>query len=241
MRVLAIDTTTDLGSVAVRHGGALVAEVAARVRARHGEVLLPRVETALDAAGLTLAEVDLVVVTVGPGSFTGVRVGVATAKGLALGAGKPIVGVGSLETLAAAVVGAGPGALVGAVLDAHKGEVFYAGFRLAGGDRPTELVPPSHAAPADAGTALARAARTAGCEEVVLVGDGLRGHGQALVDGIGDAVPVRTISPLLGAPRAAWAAVLGEARHRSMGPDDLARLEPRYVRPSDARLPGSRG
>src|SRR4051812_2977434 len=121
MLTLALDTSTYVGSVSVTRGGELLAEWSAFVRASHGETLLPHVEQALTLAGVHLREVELLAVGIGPGSFTGVRIGVATAKGLALSLQKPLVGVTSLRTLAAGMP-AGGGLLV-PLLDAHKGEV----------------------------------------------------------------------------------------------------------------------
>src|SRR3954447_24654475 len=128
MRILALDTSTYLGTVAVVQHGELPAEWSALVRASHGETLLPHVERALELSRLTLAELDLIAVGIGPGSFTGVRIGVATAKGLALAEQKPIVGVTSLRALARGL-GVGAGLRV-PVVDAHKGEVYTAAYEL---------------------------------------------------------------------------------------------------------------
>ena len=79
MKTLAIDTSTNLGSVALLRDGTIAAEVAGMVRARHGETLLPHVEHVMAVAGEEIGDIDLIAVGIGPGSFTGLRVGVATA------------------------------------------------------------------------------------------------------------------------------------------------------------------
>ncbi len=127
-RILAIDTSTDTGSVAIVEDGRVLAECTALVRAQHSEALMPLVEFAFARSGVTLAEIGMLAVGVGPGSFTGVRIGLATAKGIRMASGLPLVGVSSLDALAAAAVGfAGP---IATVLDGKRGEVFARAWRL---------------------------------------------------------------------------------------------------------------
>ena len=217
MRVLSIDTSTDLGAVACVEAGVLRAELSASVRARHGERLFAMLEQVLDHAGWARADIDLVACGLGPGSFTGTRVGVAAAKGLALALDRPIRGVGSLVALA---LGA-PGALLAPVADAHQGEVFLAVYeRTAAGL--LERLAPLHAAP-DA--ALAALAPFAGA---TIFGAGARRYPHVL----SPALP-----PIHDAPRAALIAIEAQARFAAEGPHDLAALEPLYVRPSDAKVP----
>jgi tRNA threonylcarbamoyladenosine biosynthesis protein TsaB len=230
MLVLALDTSTFLGTVAVLRDGTLLSELSASVRASHGETLLPHVERALTLAGVSLGQVDLLAVGIGPGSFTGVRIGVATAKGLALAEGKPLVGVTSLRALAR---GIGPGSgLAVPLLDAHKGEVYAAAYALGGQGELLEVVAPFHAEPA---VAAGRLRLAAGDQTLWLAGDGLDRHGSALLDPLGERV-VRA-PRFSDVPRAACLAHEGELMFMRTGPSDLARLEPMYLRPSDAKLP----
>ena len=100
MLILALDSTAQVGSVALCEEETLIAEFTLNTGHTHSETLLPMVEAALKIAGYTVDDVDLFVCTAGPGSFTGVRIGAATVKGIAFGKGKPCLGVSTLEVLA---------------------------------------------------------------------------------------------------------------------------------------------
>jgi tRNA threonylcarbamoyladenosine biosynthesis protein TsaB len=134
--ILAFDTATPATAVAVwAPDGPQVErrdDPAPGERPRHAERLLALAESALAQAGATWADVERLAVGIGPGGFTGLRLGVATARALAQGRGLPVVGVSSLEALAAGVTaalgGAAP-AMVAAVIDARRGEVFAAAWR----------------------------------------------------------------------------------------------------------------
>ncbi|MFW6051460.1 MAG: tRNA (adenosine(37)-N6)-threonylcarbamoyltransferase complex dimerization subunit type 1 TsaB [Myxococcota bacterium] len=235
MNVLAVDTSTDASAVAVVRDGSLGAESAAVGRARHGEVLLARIEQALEAAGIALSQVDLLAVGIGPGSFTGLRVGLATVKGLALSQGLPVVGVPSLRVLALGL-GAGGGRLVAPVVDAHHDEVFSAAYRVDGRGVAREVLPPFHALPEEVAGRLVQAA---GGDGLVLCGGGARRHAARMEAVLGEAA---SVAPAVwDVPRASLLALEAAARHAQEGPSDLMGLEPLYVRPSDAKLPQSGG
>ena len=229
MILLAIDTSTHLGSVAVVDGGRLLAEVSARVRARHGETLLPHVQHVLAQAGVSPGELGLIAAGLGPGSFTGLRVGVATAKGLALALGVPIIGVCTLRVLARGL--GGHGTLAVPVVDAHKGEVFAAIYRT--GDRLTEIVAPFHASPARAAAHLRPALQAGG--PVLTCGDGARRYAAELATAFGEEAMAAEV---FDAPRAALLAVEALQQMATHGPSDLRALEPMYVPPNDAALRG---
>jgi tRNA threonylcarbamoyladenosine biosynthesis protein TsaB len=228
MLILAIDTSTDLGSVALTDAGTVLVEISASVRARHGEVLLPHVEHALGLAGRSMADLDLIAVGVGPGSFTGCRIGVATAKGLALASDTPLRGVVSLRAAAAAVRAP---ALVAPLFDAHKGEVFAALYQTESAG-PQEILAPFHAVP----TAVAQALREAavGDRRVHLFGGGLRRYES---DFRRDLPSAEHLARSLDGPRASLIAEAGARLFEREGPSPLEELEPLYLRPSDAKLP----
>ena len=100
MLILALDSTAQVGSVALCEDETLIAEYTINTGNTHSETLLPMVESVLKIAGYTVDDVDLFVCTAGPGSFTGVRIGAATVKGMAFGKGKPCLGASTLESLA---------------------------------------------------------------------------------------------------------------------------------------------
>src|SRR6478752_5863795 len=131
MRVLALDTTTPAGSVALVEDDRVVDERAGDPSRTHAQRLPAELLSTLDRRGFTLADVDLYAVACGPGSFTGLRIGIATIQGLALVRRRRVAGVSALDALAhlAAAV-ARPGTLIAAWMDAHRREVFTALYRV---------------------------------------------------------------------------------------------------------------
>ncbi len=224
MNVLALDTSTELGSVAVMGDGELRSEITARVRAKHGETLLPLIEEALRLAKVDKAALGLIAVGLGPGSFTGTRVGVATAKGLAVALGLPMIGVVSLRAMARGA--AAP--LVLAAADAHKGEVYAALYARVGDTLETRIAP-FHAPPEDALAQLGTLAPGA-----VACGSALRRYPERFADRLG----AELLPASFDAPRGALIALEAVERFERDGADDAREMEPLYVRPSDAELPG---
>jgi tRNA threonylcarbamoyladenosine biosynthesis protein TsaB len=124
MKVLAVDTTSERESVALADDLVLLAE--ARVRAAgHSRQILSAIEFVLRASGVAAGEIEGYAVTMGPGSFTGVRVGLSTVQGLALASGRPCLGVSTLDVLAATIAGEAP-TLVAMVDASRAGQVFAA-------------------------------------------------------------------------------------------------------------------
>lgn len=134
MNILAIDTAGRSAAVAVMQNDRLLYEQIGNTGLTHSETLLPMVDAALRAAGLTCDDIDLYGVTNGPGSFTGLRIGLAAVKGLALPRDIPCAGVSTLEALARCCTGSG---VVIPALDARRGEVYWAAFSLPGCERLT--------------------------------------------------------------------------------------------------------
>lgn len=239
MRVLALDTSHSTASIAIVEVGAspwaasVLSTASARASNAHGESLLPIVDGVLRAAGLTLADVELVAVGIGPGSFTGTRVGVATAKGLAIGAEKPLAGVEGFDALAAAAHAASApsriqrgGEEIAVAVDARKGEVYMATV-LVTDDDARRVGEALHAPP---GVAWSRSGRAQ--VPRIACGDGAR------------LVPVlaNRIARGLGetSPDAAVIAALAGARRIRAGADaidEIDTLEPLYVRPPDITVP----
>ena len=122
MHILALDSTSVTAAAAVTRDETTLAAAQANNGLTHSEILLPMAEEVLRDAGLTFSDIDLYAVTAGPGSFTGVRIGVATVKGLAFGRGKPCVGVSVMDALAEGLSPL-PGIYVG-VMDARRSQVY---------------------------------------------------------------------------------------------------------------------
>ena len=217
MRVLAIDTALEACSAAIldtdRPSGT-VSRSQLMMRG-HAEALMPLIAAAMSAADTEFSQLDRIAVTVGPGSFTGLRVGVAAARGIALATGKPVVGLTTLAALAAPFFEADESAALLAAIDARHGQVYMQLFGPGG----RSLVAPRVASVREA----VRAA-TAGPTRIV-------GTGAKLID---DAWPDNERRPsLVSAVRAAdvaWVARLGAAIV-----DLTAPVKPLYLREADAR------
>ncbi len=229
MRLLCIDTSTRVGSVAVFVDGALAAEVNARLQGTHSQELLPMVDAALGLARCGYDDLDAIAVDIGPGSFTGVRIGVALAKGMAFARGIALWGVSSLEALGRAAPMVEGWSLV--VLDARRDEVYAALWRWDDGVRTPALAglsgTPEHVG--DAVEALV------GAGDVVLVTDAAG----ALLARLLAARPWRVVrgAPAMGVP---LARLVGEAVADGACTLDDGSLEPLYLRDPDAKLPGGK-
>ena len=224
--VLGIETATALGGVAVVSGdGRLLGEITLLGRESHSERIIPAAGELLEALGARQEDLGAVAVSSGPGSFTGLRTGLAAAKGLAFARGVPLFGVPTLEALAANAPPAS--GTVCAVLGARRGECFRALFDVgdAGPVRrtPDELVP----------EAAFAASLPAGCLVIGEAPPGARARRTT--------PPLRFAPPQLNHPRAAAIALAGCAALRSGRPTELSTLLPGYLRTAVADLPGGRG
>lgn len=138
MKILALETSATAASAAVCEDENLIAQSFQRTGLTHSATLLPMVESMLKNAGMTLQEMDLIAVAAGPGSFTGLRIGVSAAKGLAWPLDKPCAGVSTLEAMAWQLVGME--GVVCAAMDARRQQVYNALFELSDG-KPVRLTP----------------------------------------------------------------------------------------------------
>ena len=132
LKILALDSTAEVSSVAVCEGDKLLSEITVNTGNTHSETLLPAVEQALLMAEVTVDDIDLFACTTGPGSFTGVRIGAATVKGIAYGKEKPCVSVSTLDALAYNLHGYN--GIICPVMNARRSQVYNALFESNGRD-----------------------------------------------------------------------------------------------------------
>jgi tRNA threonylcarbamoyladenosine biosynthesis protein TsaB len=224
--LVAIESATERASVALVRDGEPVALRAVAPPA--SEALLPGLLALLDEHGLAPSTPLAIAVSIGPGSFTGLRVGAATAKGLAFGATGGVAAVPTLAALAAKGAALAPAPLVVAVLDARRGELYAAAHR---GDDP--LAAPLWGPAVVAIDALAeRIAAEPG--PLLVVGEGIEAVAAALGERGG--ASVRWLAAPAGAPDAAWVGRLG-ARLLAAGAGlAAADLAPAYVRRAEAEV-----
>ncbi len=217
MRVLAIDTALAACSAAVldtEYGGIVAGESLPMTRG-HAEALMPLLKRVMDAASLTFSDIDRIAVTTGPGSFTGLRVGIAAARGIALAADKPAVGLSTLSAYAAPHMAADERFQVVAAIDARHAHVYLQVFSPGG----RTLTAPRLAA---LGEAVQAAAAAPSC----IVGSAA----QAVAAGLSRSAAAPAAVDARAAPDIAWVARMG-----AVVPEDQAPLKPQYLRAPDAQ------
>jgi tRNA threonylcarbamoyladenosine biosynthesis protein TsaB len=201
--------------------GTVLSEVAARTSGSHVAALPALVEHVLAEARLRIEAVDAVAVSIGPGSFTGLRIGLALAKGITFAGGIPLVTVPTLEVLAHAVA-LPADTVVCAALDARKREVYAAFFRVLPDGGRERLSPDAALAPEVLAERLTRG--------TVLVGDAA-GYASAALGGRARVLPFTEVHP-----RGGGVARLGWLRLLAGGASETETAEPSYVRPPEAEL-----
>ncbi len=226
MLILAIDTALDACAAGVldTDEGRLIAQETLPMRRGHAETLMPLIARVVEAAGIAFAALDRIAATAGPGSFTGLRVGLSAARGIALAAGKPVVGVTTLAAFAAPVVGDGRKPPVISAIDARHDQVYFQA--MSGGG--ALLVQP-RAAPVEEALAASRFGAPH------LVGNAA----QLLADRWpSDVAPPVAVDPR-AAPDIAWVAWLGAAVSPSAAPPRPCYLRAPDARPTGDSLPGT--
>ena len=204
-----------------------------RSASRHGENLFGYIESALAGAGVSREDLSLIGVSIGPGRFTSLRVGLGTAKGLALGLGLPIVGVSSLRVLARSIED--DTALVRVpVMNAYRGDVFAAAHLIEDGGL-QELAPALFGAP---DVVFGHIRDAVGNRPLTLGGEGVLPHAAVIEAVLG----VKIDESRTGLEASTSDAIVAEVRYvmSTDGPAELDSLEPEYLRPSDAKLPSVR-
>lgn len=227
MIILGIETSTRTGSVAIVEGEKIIAEYTLNIKETHTSRLMPAIDHILKGAHLTIYQMDAVAVSLGPGSFTGLRIGVATAKGLCLALGKPLIGIPTLDAFAHNICYTSH--LIRPLIDARRGEVYTAlyRYRLPVGRHELEKLTGDMVLPLE--ELLSKID-----EPTIFVGDvfdSYRGPVEREMPG-----KVSFAPPYLSLPRAANVAVLGLRKLKSAEESELQEIEPRYVRRPEAEV-----
>jgi tRNA threonylcarbamoyladenosine biosynthesis protein TsaB len=224
MKILAVDTSTASGSMALLEGGKLMAEWTLFSAQTHNRRLLKMVDTFLEALGWAIDDVDGFAVTAGPGSFTGLRIGLTTVKTLAWTLGKPFAAVPSLDALAAPL-GFAP-LPVCALLDARRNEVYFGLYHPDGKGGLQRMGPYLVMSPARV------ADRIEG--QAIFCGDGWLLYRDMFSETLGSRI-VEASAPY-HIIRAGFVGELGRRKFLEGGADDPVLSVPLYVRPSEAEL-----
>lgn len=233
MLILALDSTSRAGSLALVRDGELVHQICGDPALTHGERLPLDFSRLCAAAGVTLRDVDLLAVAAGPGSFTGLRVGIASVQGLAVALDRLVVAVPTLEAVAAAADG---GATVAAWIDGQRGEVFAQLFTVAdaGGKAPAQRLmgigSPVAATPESILEAWSAERRL---RDLAFHGDGAVRYADRIRAAAGPDARIGTAVPLAGA----IGRIAAAAPQRAVRPHGII---PIYVRRSDAELARAR-
>lgn len=234
--ILAVDTSSKAMSLAVVKGAELLKSIDGLADEKRSERLCLEVQSLLAELGLTIADVDALAVCVGPGGFTGVRVGMAAVQGFALALKRPIVGVTSLE---AAAFAAKPSQHVCALVNAYKREVYSQLFCVGGGDAAVEL-PVALNEPL-VSTLEKALERIGDLKETIFIGDGAE-TGTEIIERqartLGD---VRWVIERSAHPVAGSIAQIAGLRYERGDSDSAESLKACYVRPSEAEIKLSLG
>jgi tRNA threonylcarbamoyladenosine biosynthesis protein TsaB len=223
MIILAVDTATMSCSAAVVDDGLLKAELTSANNQTHSKHLMDMIDTVCDMSQIKISQVDGFAVTIGPGSFTGLRIGISTIKGLAWSLKKPVVGVSSLDVIAWQC--AQSSYPVCALLDARKHEVYYCRYHFKGGELTAKGL--EQVAPPDEVLSHIH-------EPCLFAGSGAILYKERIIEKLGD------LAHFAGwnqhSIRASSVARLSLTRFAQQKTDDAALLVPHYIRKSDAEL-----
>lgn len=223
MYVLAIDTSTESGSVALLKDYRIITEMSINAGLNHSQTILSAVSDALKKAGLEIAAVDLFGVTIGPGSFTGLRIGVSLVKGFALAASKPVVGVSTLDAIALNLFAA---ALpICPFMDAKRGQVYAGLYKSCPDGLPEKIIPETLADPKQFIEKLGT--------DVIMVGNGIYPY-QSLIE---EVLSGRYLlaPPHLNFVRASSVGLIAIEKFKKSELTNVMTLAPGYLRSTDVK------
>lgn len=224
MKVLAIDTSSIVATVAIIDEEKILCEYVLNHKKTHSQKLMPIIEHTLNSTELKISDIDIFAVVIGPGSFTGLRIGVSTAKTLAHSTDKPIVGVSTLDALAYGI----PyyNGIICPIIDAKNNQVYTAFYKWKNNfmERITEYMV------VDIEEVVQRIKNEN--EGVIFLGDGVYSYRDILLHKLEKLVKFSPIHSIM--PRASLAAELALLKYRSGHYDDYMTLSPLYLRKSQA-------
>ncbi|MGD0169201.1 MAG: tRNA (adenosine(37)-N6)-threonylcarbamoyltransferase complex dimerization subunit type 1 TsaB [Smithella sp.] len=224
MLTLAFDTSSKTAAVAILRDNVILYDAVINIDLNHSEVLLPAIEQACLQTKIKISEIDLFAFTIGPGSFTGLRIGASTLKGLMLATGKPAVGISSLAALA---LNAGISSkMICSVMDAGRGQVYIAYFRYKKNGLPEqigidEVIDPEK---------IAHDSK----QEIIFVGDGAIKYAGSISNNKDKKISIA--SELQQYIRASSVAILGMEKYKRNELLDAETFVPVYLRSVDARI-----
>ena len=222
MKILGVDTSTPIGSVALIDGDNLVAEHTLNIVRAHSSRLMPAIDSVLKWGNITVDALDGCAVGIGPGSFTGIRIGVATIKSICYAVDKPIIGVSTLEAIAYNLRWSN--SIVCPLLDARRSETYSAIFEA---NTKWERLSEDLCLPIDAFLDRLKEYTSPNCP-INFVGDGLLMYGNVIRETLGERVHLT--DAIFNVPRGATIAYLGAQRLQHGESDSYWTLVPNYVR-----------
>lgn len=238
MLILAIDSATPVAGVALLDEEKLIREEFVNYKKTHSETLMPMVDQLLRDCDKSLGDVTALAITIGPGSFTGLRIGLAAIKGLSLAAGIPVVGISTLEVLAHNI--AFSNALVCPLLNARKQEV-YTAFYDNHNIYPHRLGEEMACSPQEFSDMALTKAKELGMNRIVLLGDGYYPYKELFASNLGDKLLLAPSHLMLTRASALGSLALERVGRGNF--DNALTMRPAYIRLSEAenRLAVSKG
>jgi len=223
MIVLGIDSSTQVNTVALLQDGQLLCETVLNTKRNHSQRLMPMVDMLLKEAELGVENIDGVAVSLGPGSFTGLRIGMTTGKALAWSLNKPIVGISSLDGIAFNVQGAT--GIICPILNARRSQVYTAIYKMDKGE-------PKRISDYMAIEPMELIKELKNHKQITLLGDGIEEFISIFAENLEKSLIIPSSANRL--PRASHIAYLGWKRLLKGEQDDVINLAPLYVRNADA-------
>jgi tRNA threonylcarbamoyladenosine biosynthesis protein TsaB len=227
MKILGIDSSTPVTTIALIENQNLVVETVLNTRRNHSKKLMPVIDMVLKEAEVTITEIDGIAVAKGPGSFTGLRIGLTTAKTIAWSLGKPLLAIPSLDGLA--LNAQGVSGIICPILNARKNEVYTCLYKIDKSNNLHKLSDYLAIEPLKLIDIL-----KSKDEAIILLGDGVEEFATLFTDALGDKITILT--PVNWLSRASHIAYLGLKKLQNNEQDDVMHVSPLYIRKSEAEL-----